>query len=217
MRRFQITEAEYKSIKAKEAETKDKSISRRLNVLMLRYEGKRLEEIADILSLHKGSVTAMCRRYREQGLEEYARNKYQSHRWLLSWEREEGILNQFKNEAGKQATANEIKAALDKACGKDTGQVYVYNVLKRHGWRKKTPRSRHPKAANEEACEASKKLRPVCWMADPKVETEQSDRCLKTKRALGGLTNPSAAGVLKANVLRCRVTTYGNIAMRLDQ
>ena len=45
MKRFRITEAEYEAIKAKEAKTKDKNISRRLRVLMLRYEGKKLDEI----------------------------------------------------------------------------------------------------------------------------------------------------------------------------
>ena len=114
MKRFQITEAEYEAIKAKEAETKDKNVSRRLRVLMLRYEGKKLDEISRIMGIHRVSITQMCRRYREQGLEEYARNKYQSHRWLLSWEQEEEILNQFKNEVGRQVTANEIKAALDR-------------------------------------------------------------------------------------------------------
>ena len=84
MKRFQITEAEYKAIKAKESATKDKNISRRLRVLMLRYEGKKVEEIGQILHLNKGSIATMCRRYREQGLEEYVRNKYQSHRWLLN-------------------------------------------------------------------------------------------------------------------------------------
>ena len=88
MKRFHITEAEYEAIKAKESATKDKNISRRLRVLMLRYEGKKVEEIGQILHLNKGSIATMCRRYREQGLEEYARNKYQSHRWLLNWERE---------------------------------------------------------------------------------------------------------------------------------
>ena len=44
MKRFQITEAEYEEIKAKESATKDKNISRRLRVLMLRYEGKKVEE-----------------------------------------------------------------------------------------------------------------------------------------------------------------------------
>lgn len=97
---------------------------------MLRYEGKKLDEISGIMGLHRVSVTQMCRRYREQGLEEYARNKYQSHRWLLSREQEEEILNHFKNEVGKQVTAHEIKAALDEAWGKDTGRVYVYNKPK---------------------------------------------------------------------------------------
>ncbi len=83
MKRFQITEAEYEAIKAKEAKTKDKNISRRLRVLMLRYEGKKLDEITKMTNLHRTSITQMCRRYREHGLEEYARNKYQSHRWLL--------------------------------------------------------------------------------------------------------------------------------------
>ena len=101
MKRFQITEAEYEAIKAKESATKDKNISRRLRVLMLRYEGKKVEEIGQILNLNKGSIATMCRRYREQGLEEYARNKYQSHRWLLNWEREEEILNQFNEPVNK--------------------------------------------------------------------------------------------------------------------
>ena len=74
MKRFQITEAEYEAIKVKEAATKDKKISRRLQVLMLRYEGKKLGEISEILKLHRGSITQICQRYREQGLEEFVRN-----------------------------------------------------------------------------------------------------------------------------------------------
>ena len=76
MKRFQITEAEYEAIKVKESAAKDKNISRRLRVLMLRYEGKKVEEIGQILHLNKGSIATMCRRYREQGLEEYARKRF---------------------------------------------------------------------------------------------------------------------------------------------
>ena len=161
MKRIQITEDEYKAIKAKEAKTKDKNISRRLKVLILWYEGKTLKEIGEKLGLHPMSVSAMCRRFRDQGLEEYARNKYESHRWILGREQEEEVLSQFTADAGKQVTVHDIKEALDEVCGRDTGGVYVYRVLKRHGWSKKMPRSRHPKAANEEACEASKNLKPV--------------------------------------------------------
>ena len=57
-------------------------------------------------------------------------------------------------------------AAFDEARGKDTGSGYIYMLLKRHGWRKVMPRSKHPKAASEEACEASKKLNSVCWIPE---------------------------------------------------
>jgi len=80
---------------------------------MLRYEGKKVKEIGEMLNLHPVSITQMC-----------------------------------IGDTGKQATTSEIKAELDKACGKDTERVYVYNVLKRHGWNKKMPRSKHPKSAN---------------------------------------------------------------------
>ena len=55
MKRFQITAAEYEAIKAKEAEIKDKNVSRRLRVLMLRYEGKSLDEISKIHDTTKAS------------------------------------------------------------------------------------------------------------------------------------------------------------------
>lgn len=174
MKRFQITEVEYEAIKVKEAGTKDKNISGRLRALMLWHEGKSLKEIGEMLGMHPQSVNQMCRRYREQGLEEYARNKYESHYRLLSKEQEAAVLEQFKGQEGRQITAREIKAALDEACGKETGHMYVYNVLKRHGWKKKMPRSRHPKAANEEACEASKKLNAPCWTPNIASQNETS-------------------------------------------
>ena len=174
MKRIQITEDEYKAIKAKEAKTKDKNISRRLKVLILWYEGKTLKEIGEKLGLHPMSVSAMCRRFRDQGLEEYARNKYESHRWILGREQEEEVLSQFTADAGKQVTVHDIKEALDEVCGRDTGGVYVYRVLKRHGWSKKMPRSKHPKAANEEACEASKKLKLQSWKPETASQNEQS-------------------------------------------
>ena len=46
MKRFQITEAEYKAIKEAERMTRDKNVSRRLRVLMMRYEGNTTEEAA---------------------------------------------------------------------------------------------------------------------------------------------------------------------------
>ena len=48
MSRFQISKEEYESIKAAEKKTKDKNVSRRLHILMMRYEGYKVKEIAEI-------------------------------------------------------------------------------------------------------------------------------------------------------------------------
>ena len=165
MNRFEISQEEYEAIRAAEKETKDKNISRRLRVLMMRYEGKKVREIAEITGMRINSISQLCRRYREQGLEEFKRNKATSHYYALPREKEREILARFEKaaEAGQEVTAKDIKAAFDAERGKDTGRGYIYMLLKRHGWRKVMPRSKHPKAASEEACEASKKLKLVCW------------------------------------------------------
>ena len=160
MKRFSISTEEYEAIKQAEKETKDKKTSTRLRILMWRYEGKKVKEIAEITGMRINSISQLCRRYKEQGLEEFKRNKYTSHNRALTAEQEQAILDEFEEvaDAGQEVTVQEIKAAFDQVRGKDTGRGYVYDVLKRHGWRRVSPRSRHPKAANEEACEASKKL-----------------------------------------------------------
>ena len=165
MNRFQINREEYDAIRAAEKGIKDKNISRRLRVLMMRYEGKKVREIAEITGMRINSISQLCRRYREQGLEEFKRNKATSHHYALPKEKEQEILARFEKvaEAGQEVTAKDIKAAFDAERGKDTGRGYIYMLLKRHGWRKVMPRSKHPKAASEEACEASKKLKLVCW------------------------------------------------------
>ena len=165
MKKYEISKEEYKAIKAKEKAMRDKKISERLKILMFIYEGYEIAEIAKITGRNKSGIYRLYKRYREEGLEEYACNKYTSHRRVLTEAEEKEILNEYKKaaEAGQVVTAQDIKKAFDKKIGRDTGRVYIYRLLKRHGWRKVMPRSKHPKAASEEACEASKKLSKACW------------------------------------------------------
>jgi transposase len=130
---------------------------------MMRYEGYKVIEIAEIMKMKNQYVSQLCRTYREQGLEEFIRNKYTSHNHAMTEAEEDAILERFRKaaEAGQIVTVKEIKAAFDEERGKDTGRGYIYMLLKRKGWRKVMPRSKHPKAASEEACDASKKLNPV--------------------------------------------------------
>ena len=175
-----MSKEEYEAVKVAEKETKDKKISRRLRILMMRYEGYKVRQIAEITGMRINSISQLCRRYREQGLEEFKRNKATSHRYALPVEKEREILARFEKaaEAGQEVTAQEIKAAFDAERGRDTGRGYIYMLLKRHGWRKVMPRSKHPKAASEEACEASKKLKPACWKREKTCSRTQQEECV---------------------------------------
>ena len=178
MSRFQISEEEYKAIVVREKGTKEKRVSQLLRILMMRYEGKKVREISEITGYKVSSISRICTRYRKEGLEGFVKNKYTSHHRLLTEEQEREILSRFEKvaEAGQEVTAQEIKAAFDEALGRDTGNSYIYVLLKRHNWRKVKPRPRHPKAANEEACEASKKLKPGCWKCEKSASrTRASD------------------------------------------
>ena len=159
---YHISETEYKEIVEKEKETRDKRISKRLKVLMLRYEGKSNPEIAAKLDISTDRLSHLISEYKRVGLEEYVRVKYAGNNRNMSYEEEQEILDRFAKaaDAGQIITAKEIKAAFDEKLGRDTGRGYIYMLLERHGWRKLKPRSKHPKKASEEEIAASKKLNP---------------------------------------------------------
>ena len=156
-----ISEAEMEKIREAERGNKDKRIARKLRVLELQYRGKSVKEIAEMVGLCETQVYRLIEEYRRVGLEEYSRKKYGGNHRALSWEEEEEILSKFREQAaaGKVVRIQEIKAAFDERRGKDTGRAYIYELLKRHKWRKVMPRTSHPKKANEAEIEASKKLR----------------------------------------------------------
>ena len=165
MKRYQISKEEYEAIKAAEKATKDKNVSRRLRVLELRYEGYSAIETAKILGINRSNVYQQYKKYEAEGLKGFTESKYGGNHRALTEAQEKEILDQFEKaaEAGQVVTAQDIKRAFDEVRGKDTGRGYIYMLLERHGWRKVMPRSKHPKAASEEACEASKKLKLECW------------------------------------------------------
>ena len=67
---------------------------------------------------------------------------------------------------GHVVEISQIKAAYVEAVGHRIGNGQIYCVLKRRGWRKVMPRSRHPKKASDEAIEASKKKCQAGILAD---------------------------------------------------
>ena len=123
MKRFQITGEEYEAIKEAERATKNKNVSRRMRLLMLRYEGYSATESARILGINRSSVYVQYRRYKNEGLEGITKEKYGGNHHALTEEQEQEILERFEKaaEAGQMVTAQDIKRAFDEVRGKDTG------------------------------------------------------------------------------------------------
>ena len=162
MKRQTISAEEYEAIVRAEKQTQDKQISRKLRVLMLRYEGLSNKEAAKRVGLCSVRISQIVSEYKAGGLEAFMQKRYGGNPRDMSVAEGEEILQQFREraEAGQVVIAQEIKQAFDEKLGRDTGRGYIYMLLARHNWRKVMPRSRHPKKADDETIEATKKLKP---------------------------------------------------------
>ena len=78
----------------------------------------------------------------------------------MSEKEEAALLDRFqkKAEQGQMLDIRAIADAYEKAVGHPISRGQIYRVLRRHGWRKVMPRSKHPKKASDEVIATSKKL-----------------------------------------------------------
>ena len=160
MRKYLISAESYQEIVDAEKATKSKRLSKKLSILLIRFGGKTIAETAEQMNCSEAKVKRTVAEYMKSGLKEFMRTKQQGNHRLLSLEKEKEILSRFDEESmnGEIVEIKDIKQAFDKEIGKETRTGYIYEVLKRHGWRKVMPRAKHPKKADDEAIEASKKL-----------------------------------------------------------
>ncbi len=160
--KYTFTEEEIAEIQEARRKNRDKNVDRRLKALELKAEGRTGQEIAEITDYNPGYISKLAAKYRKGGIEAITGNHYGGNRRNMTYEEEAEFLEQFVHaaEGGHITNVSAIKTAYDEKIGHETGHGQIYNVLHRHGWSKKLPRSRHPKSATPEAIEASKKLTP---------------------------------------------------------
>lgn len=173
---IKISKDEIARIREAARKNKNKRVDKKLQVLILRSEGKSNEEISKRTGYNNRYITTLIGQYRKQGLEEFIRMKQTSHHRNLSEEQESIVLQQFEQEAeaGHELTVTEIRKGLEEVLGRETTPDYVYRVLHRHGWRKIMPRPRHPKAATQEEQDSSKKLNFVTTKSSAKTPAKMS-------------------------------------------
>ena len=158
---YAISQSQLVEIETARKKNRNKNIERRLYVLVMRAEGKSLEEISEKTGYHISTASKLIARYMRDGISAIAENHYKGNRRNMSFEEEAAILAPYieRAERGEMVDIKEIAAAYQKAVPHKISDTQIYYVLHRHGWRKIMPRSRHPKKASEEAIEASKKLK----------------------------------------------------------
>lgn len=158
--RYKFSEEEIRIIKESRKKNTNKRVEARLKALELRAEGKSSKKVSKETGFHPAYVTRLVAKYRDKGLEAITGIHYGGNRRNMSVEEEEKILAPFRERAekGEMIEVREIAEAYQAAVNHPIGSAQIYFVLRRHGWRKVMPRSKHPKKAGEEAIEFSKKL-----------------------------------------------------------
>lgn len=160
---YKITEEISNEIRMIRKKIKNKSEDIRLHAVELRGLGKKNKEIAEILEIHEKVVSKWISIFSNQGTQGLMNKpKGENHR-NMTFEQEEEFLKQFeeRTKKGELLSTNEIKEAYIESVGHSIGHEQIYRVLKRHGYRKIMPRSRHLKKASDEEIEQSKKKLPI--------------------------------------------------------
>jgi transposase len=163
MKRYHINEKQVVELEKAHRKNKDKNTEKRLKALLLHAGGLPRAEIAEKTGFAKTYISELVSKYCNNGISAIIENHYPGNRRNLTFTEEEALLEPFrkKAEAGEIVEVGEIKKAYEGATGAvlgDNNKGQIYRVLKRHGWRKIMPRSKHPNKASSEEIESSKKL-----------------------------------------------------------
>ncbi len=129
---------------------------------------KKAEEYAAFLGVTKSKVYKVVELYNKEGagftdsLKWGGRRSATSH---MSFEDEEKMMRDLKIKAkdGKVLVAKHIRKIVETKVGKAVSDDYIWDLFKRHNWKKKMPRPEHPKK-NKEKQEEFKKNSQKYWL-----------------------------------------------------
>lgn len=157
---YYISPQEAEEIRERMKEEKNSATYKRMQAVALRGEGMNNKQVALVTQYHAKRVSQLVALYKNEGIDALQDKRKGGNHRLLSQEIEEEFLVQFKDRAeqGQIISVAEMKVAYDKLAGVESSGPTIYHMLKRHGWRKVMPRSKHPNKADDKAIEASKKL-----------------------------------------------------------
>jgi len=138
---------------------KDFPVRQRIQMVLLREDGKTQPEISELIGVSLSTVNRAHMAYDNGGVSALRPKPTGGRRnENMKLEEEKAFLAKFAKAAaaGELLNVSELKIAYEKAIGRPTSNSTVYNLLARHQWRKVMPRPFHPDR-NVEAQNAFKK------------------------------------------------------------
>jgi transposase len=128
---------------------------------------KKAEEYAAFLGVTKSKIYKVVELYNKEGdgftnnLNWGGRRASTSH---MSFEEEEKMMKDLALKAinGKVLVGKHIRKVVETKVGKPVSDDYIWDLFKRHNWKKKMPRPEHPKK-NKTAQEEFKKNSLKYW------------------------------------------------------
>lgn len=132
---------------------------RRLQAILLRSEGLSFQKVADLTGYVPQTVKNQVDKYFYEGLSAIVKEtRGGRHRNYLIVEQEQAFFKKILDsslDTGELVTTL-LFEAYQEEIGQEVPRQTFYALLKRHGWRKVTPRPEHPKKADAQTIVASK-------------------------------------------------------------
>ena len=128
--------------------------------------GKKAQELADILGVSKHKIYNVIQQYNKHGKEWRSYDNWggrRESRCNLSIEEEASILKEVEDDAlkGNILIYKHIKSIVEEKVGRTVSDDYIWDMFKRHGWKKKVPRQSHPKGDKEKQDDYKKNLKKI--------------------------------------------------------
>lgn len=128
--------------------------TRRVQVILLLAKHRwSYEQIASVTGYAPSTVRDLQTRFFREGESALInRKKHRERHQYMKREQEREFLEGFTQSAlqGELVRVQEIQNAYEKQIGRKVVTTTIYRLLHRHGWRKITPRPKHPKSDAQE-------------------------------------------------------------------
>jgi len=153
---------EQKEELAREVKLGDVEIAyfRRVQAVFWHTQERSLCETAKLSGFSVNTILRLSRNYQNGGLCSLRSKYVGSNNRKLTYATEAMYLEKIMRETKGSSfvRASELLVLFERISGEKYNINAFRYLLRRHGWRKVLPRPKHPEAADEETCDAAKKL-----------------------------------------------------------